>query len=392
MVKVTQIKCKPEDCSKILKLLNQYLLRIPSIKPVVKSKEPAGLYCIIRLDNFKLNGKFVELRKDIAEYIVSREEKDLGLKYENLSVKDVLEKHIPKEIASRNEFPHSFETIGHVAHFNLRDKFLPYKSIIGKTIIDKIKGIRTVVNKTGAIESKFRTYPLELIAGEEIYETRVTGVNKTIYEFDVRKVYWNSRLREEHERVINLILKDNHTDNVVVDLFCGVGPFAIPLVKSGRAKVWANDLNQESFKSLLHNFKINLKKTPDLVKNYACFNEDAKDFILDKIASGKVLPTHIIMNLPGDAISFLKHFRGIFTESQYLNRDLPYVFCYSFSNADNFTQDLSERVQESLGGCVSNLTIVNVRTVSVGKVFACIQFSLTPDIAFRDIKKRKLVS
>jgi tRNA (guanine37-N1)-methyltransferase len=53
--------------------------------------------------------------------------------YENLTSDEVLRKLLPEEI---REIPSSFEQVGHIAHLNLRDEVLPYKSLIGQVIID----------------------------------------------------------------------------------------------------------------------------------------------------------------------------------------------------------------------------------------------------------------
>lgn len=45
------------------------------------------------------------------------------------------------------EVPTSFESVGHIAHLNLRDELLPYKHVIGQVLLDKNSSIRTVVNK-----------------------------------------------------------------------------------------------------------------------------------------------------------------------------------------------------------------------------------------------------
>lgn len=65
-------------------------------------------------------------------------------------------------------------------------------------------------------------------------------------------MYWNSRLGTEHERLVNLFTPND----VVADVFAGVGPFAIPASKRGSA-VLANDLNPESFKYLQRNIEGN---------------------------------------------------------------------------------------------------------------------------------------
>ena len=45
------------------------------------------------------------------------------------------------------EVPSAYETVGHIAHLNLRDELLPWKHVIGQVLLDKNPSIRTVVNK-----------------------------------------------------------------------------------------------------------------------------------------------------------------------------------------------------------------------------------------------------
>ena len=53
-------------------------------------------------------------------------------------------------------------------HLNLRQRYLPYKHIIAEILMDKNHGIRTVINKIEDVgsDSVFRTFPFELLAGE----------------------------------------------------------------------------------------------------------------------------------------------------------------------------------------------------------------------------------
>ena len=73
------------------------------------------------------------------------------------------------------------------AHLNLKDRYLPYKYIIGQVILDvrvnirvylsdsptdvmqKNKRVTTVVNKLDSIDTKFRFFNMELLAGEPNY-------------------------------------------------------------------------------------------------------------------------------------------------------------------------------------------------------------------------------
>ena len=56
------------------------------------------------------------------------------------------------------EVPSSFESIGHIAHLNIRDDLLPYKRVIGQVIMDKNPHITTVVNKARAADSTLVQY------------------------------------------------------------------------------------------------------------------------------------------------------------------------------------------------------------------------------------------
>ena len=72
------------------------------------------------------------------------------------------------------------------------------------------------------------------------------------FTFDFSRVYWNSRLHTEHTRLVDMF----QPDELVADVFAGVGPFALPAAKKGCA-VLANDLNPESYKYLNINIKGN---------------------------------------------------------------------------------------------------------------------------------------
>ena len=147
-----------------------------------------------------------------------------------------------------------------------------------------------------------------------------------VFSFDFSKVYWNSRLQNEHQRLVEIFKKSD----VVCDMFAGVGPFAIPAAKKG-CVVYANDLNPESFTSLKRNCKLN--HVEDRVN---CFNMDAREFVKHLVKKIGVLHLdHVVMNLPATAVEFLDSFKHLYGEMEEKGIKLPRVHCYCFSKADD---------------------------------------------------------
>jgi len=283
--------------------------------------------------------------------------------YSLLSVDQVLRRIMPchnddsGEASNENsnplieEIPSSFEVAGHVAHVNLREESLPYKYLIGKAILEKNKPkIRVVVNKIGNIENEFRTFPMEILAGEGLdlglvekmcASQEVSNPNKIQikvgadhqslmqvelkehgcrFKLDFAKVYWNSRLSGEHEYLVKQIVTSAHEELkvtkerhcIVADVMGGVGPFAIPLTSANASHYHktpilchANDLNPVSYHYLEANAKSNRCFSDRLVKH----NLDGRAFI-HKMNNEGVDASHFIMNLPAAAPEFLDAFRG----------------------------------------------------------------------------------
>ena len=251
---------------------------------------------LVNPDHQEYNDNLKEFGKYEAEGCVH----ELILDYDYWNSEEILAATLPDGM----DVPSSFETIGHIAHLNLRPEHEPFKHLIGSVILDKNPVIKTVVNKVGAIETIFRFFQMEILAGEDRMQVEVREEG-CIFTFDYSKVYWNSRLQHEHRRLVELFGKGQR----VCDLFCGVGPFAIPAAKKG-CIVYANDLNPESVKYL----DLNKEKNKISSKNLLTFNSDARTFIME---SHKLLNTdgsnnlffdHYVMNLPASAHEFLDAF------------------------------------------------------------------------------------
>ena len=252
-------------------------------------------------------------------------------------------------------------------------------------MLDKQSNIQTVVNKTDAIDGTFRFFKMELLAGEDNLVATVKE-NGCTFKFDFSKVYWNSRLHTEHERIVKMVNKGD----VILDVFAGVGPFAIPACKKG-CIVYANDLNPSSFSSLCENAELN--GVSDRLKTY---NMDGREFI--KVATHELVNktlqsgllcvySHVIMNLPALAIEFLDSFQGLFNAIPPDLQDslqLPTIHCYSFSKSEFPMEDALKMVERQLGVCLKKdtFTVCKVRNVAPSKDMMRVSFTLPPEVAY----------
>ena len=119
------------------------------------------------------------------------------LQYQQFSAAYILSKILPPEA---HPPPTAFETVGHVAHLNLRNEHIPYAKMIGEVFLESLPTIETVIHKVGQVEGPYRTYDYEVLAGRN--DTTVNLIEHGVkINFDLSKVYWCSRLAQERQVV-----------------------------------------------------------------------------------------------------------------------------------------------------------------------------------------------
>lgn len=312
--------------------------------------------------------------------------------YSVFSADEVLRRLLPAGM----EIPQGFETVGHIAHFNLRSELLPYKRMIAQVVLDKNPGIKTVVNKLGSIENEFRVLPMELLAGEDRLDA-IVKQHGCQFHLNFAEVYWNSRLETEHRRLVDSF----QVEDVVADMMGGIGPFGVPAAKHG-CQVYCNDLNPRS----VHWLRVNMKKNKlDASGKLGCFNLDGREFIrllcgqvsrtrFEEMRAEGTLPErftfpepgvgipfdHVVMNLPASAVEFLDVFRGVFPAATWASRPLPRVHCYTFARGEGEAARSAAiaAVEQHLGGSIAaeeaQAQAHLVRDVAPNKVMFCVSF------------------
>ncbi|CAG0914195.1 unnamed protein product [Notodromas monacha] len=365
--------------SKAISLLKPLFLKLRNFKPVTEAvcDSPGKEQKKIFLDPKKFDAcTDIRQRINAADVRGVFGESIVRLTYSNWNKDEILKAVLPTGM----EHISSFSSIGHIVHVNLRDDLLPYKLLIGEVLLDQVVNARSVVNKKSGISSVYRNFEMELLAGEE--DTVVTvSESGCRFSFDFAKVYWNPRLSTERDRILKVLTRGD----ILMDVFAGVGPFAIPAAK--KCEVHANDLNPASYDSLKTNLLLNKVEC-------STYNMDGHEFIALHCAAvirrhwkallgvppcDRQQPSklHVLMNLPAIAVTFLSSFVGLMNNcgihcKQINDLFLPIVHVYCFlKESENIQSDAVKLVESHLGRPLRKTYIqevVLVRDVSHSKM------------------------
>ncbi|HMK54012.1 MAG TPA: class I SAM-dependent methyltransferase family protein [Methanobacteriaceae archaeon] len=204
------------------------------------------------------------------------------------SIEEYLQGQIPPE--KMEDFKKSFDIIGSVVILEIPEELNEEKKQIGEAAL-KFTRRKAVYRKKSQIRGVTRTRELEHLAGEDSSETIHKEFGSQIM-LDVKKVYFSPRLATERK-----IITDQVNDGeLILDMFAGVGPFAVNIARKHDAKVYAVDINPDAMKYLKKNIKLN-----KVSKRIVPLQGDVKE-VLQKM---DLKFDRIIMNLPGSACEFL---------------------------------------------------------------------------------------
>ncbi len=234
-------------------------------------------------------------------------------KKEKRSLVEQLEEKLPPRLLA--SLPRSLDLVGDIAIIEIPPELREHKEAIGKAILGSNKNVHTVLAKAGPVSGTYRTRGFDFVAGERKTETthREHGCQ---YLVDVAKTYFSPRLSNEHKRVASIV-KEGET---VVDLFAGVGPFAILIAKNHyKVQVYAIDANPDAVEYLRTNVRLNR-----VIDKVHPILGDAKE-VIDNEISG--IADRVIMNLPEKAIEFVD------TACRALKTTGGIIHFYSFTDA-----------------------------------------------------------
>ncbi|MFB5619792.1 MAG: class I SAM-dependent methyltransferase family protein [Nitrosopumilus sp.] len=206
-------------------------------------------------------------------------------------LKKALENVLTEE--ESDELISAFDQIGEIIIVRIPESLLSKKKIIGKTLLDEVKIVRSVFYQASAVEGEFRTRDLEILAGEDNTETEYKEFGCR-FKVDVKNAFFSPRLSTERERIANLV----QDGEVITNMFAGIGMFSIMAAKKKKCTVYSLDINPVASKLCDVNSSLN-----KLAGNVISINGDATEIINKQLVDKS---DRTLMLLPERSDEFLE--------------------------------------------------------------------------------------
>jgi tRNA (guanine37-N1)-methyltransferase len=311
---ITYIKLKKKDGQKFIDFIKNYFKNTQIVNHKFKTlyENDFILYPIIE-DSDIIDIANNLLDKQINFELISKKGKP-NENYKFRTLQEALEGKIPDKYLDL--IPKSYDIIGHIAivEFDKFDqlneqKYQDFKDKIANAMVDVNKNVQTVYEKKSEIKGKYRLRELALLHGEDKPETSHKE-NDCIFKLNIRNTYFTPRLVFERRRIASSDINENE---LIIDMFAGVGTFSIQIAKINKVKIYTFDVNPDAYKYLRDNINLN-KLKGEIIPN----NLDIKDLLEPKNQLGKSLihkADRIIMNLPESSINFIDVVCNLMKES-----------------------------------------------------------------------------
>ncbi len=372
------IKIKQDSAEKFLKLLKTKLHNETFLDRRTKVKHE-GAYVLFPLidDVEKVKMLIGGISNQINFNIVSAEG-IAEVNYKGRSIEEFLVGELPENILEL--VPKSYDIIGKIAivEFDQLNTIIDknvsfYKKKVAEALVSINRSVVTVYEKLSEVKGRYRLKDLKIIYGDDNPET-IYKENDCLFKLDVKKTYFTPRLVFERKRVSSSSFKKQE---VIVDMFAGVGPFSVQIAKNNDAKIYAFDVNPSAYKYLIENTEMNKMKGEVITHNM-----DVKELLNLDNKLGNYLKhkvDRIVMNLPEQSIDFLDVMCFLMKKSNGI------LHFYQFCEKPNPIKKGIENLKSNLKG--SGWHIEEILTSKVVK-----PFSPKSDLIVLDLKLKFFTS
>lgn len=169
------------------------------------------------------------------------------------------------------------------------DSKFHYESYEDLQVLSKKHNVKTIM-KIDHIQGTKREPVYNILYGNET-ET-IHKENSCLFKLDLSKVMWSKGNNNERLRIAKLV-EDNE---VVLDMFAGIGYFSIPIgVHSNAKHIYSIEINPNSYFYLCENIKLN--KLDNITPILGDCMVHAPKYKADRIIMGYVKTTHHYLNV-----------------------------------------------------------------------------------------------
>ena len=221
-----------------------------------------------------------------------------------------------------------FDIVGNIVVIKIPDQLDYKKNLIAEAILSNLKNVNTVLRQTSPVGGEYRIRDLEVIGGDEIYET-THKEHGCIFKVDLRKAYFSPRLSTERLRICNLV----QPGETIVNMFAGIGCFSILIGKRIRnVKIYSIDINPDAYELMKENIKLN--KVSDSVIPIL---GDASSIISKELIG---VADRVLMLLPEKALDYFAD-----AERSIKSKGIIHYYDHIFSDKESPEDKALERVK-----------------------------------------------
>ncbi|MFX0104034.1 MAG: class I SAM-dependent methyltransferase family protein [Candidatus Hodarchaeota archaeon] len=301
---ILYIKLEKKDGQNFIKFIQKNLKKTPIINHKFKILRENENVLFPIFEHQGVLDKLADLEENQINFEFITKEGVPNVNYKYRTLQEVLVGKISDKYLDL--IPKSYDIIGDIAviefdKFNeLNDKKASdYKEKVAEGIIDINKNVKTVYEKKSQIKGKYRLRELAHLYGKDKYET-IHKENDCFFKLDIKNTFFSPRLVFERQRISSSKIEQNE---IIIDMFSGVGTFAIQIAKKNKVKVYAFDVNPNAYRYLKENIKLN-KIIGDVIPH----NINIKELFELPNQLGQLLfhkADRVIMNLPENSIKFV---------------------------------------------------------------------------------------
>ncbi len=254
--------------------------------------------------------------------------------------------------------PRAFDMVGDIAILEIPQELQAHEQAIGRAFYATHPMFKTVLVKRGAISGTNRTRQYECIAGIDKTTTVHLEYGCRIV-VDLARAYFSPRLSEEHRRVAAATCENED----VLDMFTGVGPFALHIARLHRARVYAIDINPYAIELLQKSISLNR-----LVGTIIPAVADAHEYVR---ANFHMNIDRVIMNHPSKAADFVE-------DACHAVRPGGIIHYYDFIAGDSPESIICEKIERLV--LKAGRSVVAIPTVRRVRESAPHEFQMVVDV------------